>query len=157
MAGNRSDCIYVYSIYLYLVYSDFKKQILAWRQCPWRSLLWIQLAMLTGKAAGEVTGSFCVFSEQGWNDKMDWLWRSFCITAQHPDFLPTFYQSWLMRPWDFELKGVTAILTPSCDSQLFTHWFAAPLPSDKRLFSTETVLCKSWENTAFFNSVPAVN
>lgn len=46
------------------------KNILAWRQCPRRSLLWIQLAVLTGKAAGDVTGSLCVLTEQGWNDKM---------------------------------------------------------------------------------------
>lgn len=150
MADSRSDCMSVFC--LCTIFTEFRTLLLAFRWGPGWSLLWTLLTVLTGKVTGGIAGpSVCTLSMGVETEDNS------CEQASAPLFrilfvFAYFFCSWLIKP------DVTAIFTPSCNlHSFFIHWFAAPPPNDKGLFSAETLLRESWKNIAFSHLASATN
>lgn len=146
MADSRSDCISVFC--LCTTFTEFRTLLPASTWGPGWS---VTNSVLTRKFTEGVPGPSVGTLNMGIKTEDRTLVNrllSHCSLSCL--YLLFFFCSWLMKP------DVTAIFTPSCNLKFFfIHWFAAPASNDKRLFSTETLLCKSWKNTAFSHLAPA--
>lgn len=150
MADSRSDYISVFC--LCTAFTEFRTLLPESRQDPeWSVTNSVDCADWKSHLVGGGIWSLCVDPEHGGQNRR----QNSCEQASVPLVSILFrfvYFFWcrLMKP------NVTANFTPSWNLQsFFILWFAAPPPNDKRVFSTETLLCENWKNTAFSHLAPA--
>lgn len=143
MADSRSDCVSVFC--LCTAFTEFRTLLPVSRWGPERSLLQTLLTVPTGEVPGGVPGpSLCPLNMGVKSEDRTLVNRLLSHSSVSCLYLLLFLfladEAWCH-----------CIFYPSCNLQLvFIHWFAAPPPNDKRLFSIETLLCESWKSNCLF-------